>query len=151
MSDENYEWGLIDPQAPAFGIYLEYKGGNTCTDSISDKQECTDVGNYGKTYCARNLRINVICNNRITEIPTVEEVIEKRGCEYSITLNSIFGCPTECPLDDEMVCGNKGICAYDGVEDGFTVDGDVGEARCLCKAQGGKRVICSRRSREAAL
>ena len=113
---------------------MRYKGGNTCTDSISDKAQCTDVFN-GRTYCARSLRVNVVCNNRISDIPPVEEVSEKRGCEYSVTLNSIYGCPVECPRnEDELVCSNRGVCAYDGVESGYTVDGDVGAARCLCKA-----------------
>ena len=129
----NYAWGLIDPQSPAFGIYVQYKGGNTCTDSISDKAECEDVID-GRTYCARSLRINVVCNNRISDIPRVEEVVEKRGCEYALTLNSMYGCPTECPVSGGSVCGNRGVCAYDGVESGYTVTGDVGAARCLCKA-----------------
>ncbi|KAH8054981.1 hypothetical protein JL722_8397 [Aureococcus anophagefferens] len=129
----NYAWGLIDPQSPAFGIYVQYKGGNTCTDSISDKAECEDVID-GRTYCARSLRINVVCNNRISDIPSVEEVVEKRGCEYALTLNSMYGCPTECPVSGGSVCGNRGVCAYDGVESGYTVTGDVGAARCLCKA-----------------
>ena len=135
VGDANIGWGLLDPEAPAAGIYLQYKGGNTCADSISDKEECTDVGVFnGNTYCARSLRINMVCNNRITEIPLVEAVQEKRGCEYQITLNSQYGCPVECPREEELVCHNRGICGYDGVEDGFTVEGDEGQARCLCKA-----------------
>ena len=133
VDQRDYAWGLIDPQSPAFGIYVQYKGGNTCTDSISDKAECEDVID-GRTYCARSLRINVVCNNRISDVPRVEEVVEKRGCEYALTLNSMYGCPTECPVSGGSVCGNRGVCAYDGVESGYTVTGDVGAARCLCKA-----------------
>ena len=73
-------------------------------------------------------------------------------------MNSAYGCPLECPRGgpDGFVCSNNGVCAYDGLEDGLTVDGDKlcgnqpfaqsrlvtfcyrpgakGEARCLCKS-----------------
>lgn len=108
---------------------------------------------HGGTFCARRLRINVVCNNRITEIPPVEDVVELRGCEYAITLNSQYGCPRECPTHDELICGGRGLCAsavparpstsgkksappqrYDGVESGATIDGAAGRAMCLCKS-----------------
>ena len=78
------------------------------------------------------MRINFVCNNHITEVSAALDVKEGTGCAYEVTMNSVYGCPLECPRVDGMVCANKGICAYDGLEDGFTVDGGKGEARCLC-------------------
>merc|ERR1719152_408540 len=127
------QWGLIDPMNPAEGMYLQYVGGNTCTDSISEKAQCTDHF-YGTTYCRRTLRIEFMCNNRVSEIPTRELVGEDRGCEYVLRLNSQYGCPVECPRGSYgEVCHNRGLCAYDGVEDGYTADGAKGTVMCLCK------------------
>ena len=52
-----------------------------------------------------------------------------------MTLNSQYGCPTECPRasSDGAVCYNRGVCAYDGVEDGKTLDGLSGRVSCLCE------------------
>ena len=45
----------------------------------------------------------------------------------------MYGCPTECPREHGLVCGAKGLCFYDGFEDGMTADGRTGSAQCLCE------------------
>ena len=70
-----------------------------------------------------------MCNNEISDIPRFEEVEEARGCEYEVTFNSVYGCPTECPREHGLVCGAKGLCFYDGFEDGMTADGRTGSAQ----------------------
>ena len=74
------EWGLTDPMNPAEGMYIQYTGGNTCKDTVTEKQQCTDKID-GVDYCRRTLRINFMCNNRIKDIPTREDIKEARGCE----------------------------------------------------------------------
>ena len=72
---------------------MQYVGGNTCANSVSEHAQCTDTFG-GTTYCRRTLRIEFMCNNRVSEIPTREMVDEARGCEYIIRLNSQYGPPT---------------------------------------------------------
>ena len=86
-------------------------------------------------YCRRSTKLNFVCNNHITEVSEHLDVQEGTGCAYEVTMNSVHGCPLECPRGgpDGFVCSNNGVCSYDGLEDGFTVGGDAGVPRCLCK------------------
>lgn len=127
-------FGLLDPSKPQAGVYLRYERGNTCSASSPTRRSpCSDVVN-GNTYCRRSMTVNVACNNRITDVQAVESVVEGTGCDYSIRLNSQYGCPLECPRSAGLVCHGRGECGYDGVEDGLTYTGGTGRARCLCKA-----------------
>lgn len=133
ISDTNVEWGVYDPLNPAQGFYIRYTGGNACKDTVSDKAACDDDIN-GVTYCRRSLKLNFLCNNEVKDIPTFEEVEEARGCEYEASFNSVYGCPKECPKHNGMVCNARGLCFYDGFEDGYTADGRKGTSQCLCEA-----------------
>eukprot|EP00617_Octactis_speculum_P027477 CAMPEP_0185771842 /NCGR_PEP_ID=MMETSP1174-20130828/65468_1 /TAXON_ID=35687 /ORGANISM="Dictyocha speculum, Strain CCMP1381" /LENGTH=254 /DNA_ID=CAMNT_0028457837 /DNA_START=380 /DNA_END=1144 /DNA_ORIENTATION=+ len=133
ISEDNVEFGLYDPLNPAQGFYIRYMGGNACKDTVSDKAACDDTIN-GVTYCRRSLKLNFLCNDEVKEIPTFEEVEEARGCEYEASFNSIYGCPKECPKHNGMVCNGRGLCFYDGFEDGYTADGRKGTSQCLCES-----------------
>ena len=137
---QSYSFGIYDPVNPAQGVYLQYEGGNACKDSISEKAACTDTID-GETYCRRSLRLNFLCNDNVHAIPTVERVLEARGCAYEVTFNSAYGCPSECPVSrlSGRVCSGRGLCFYDGFEDGLTADGRRGRAQCLCEKPYGEK------------
>lgn len=131
----NSKWGLIDPQNPSGGVYVRYYGGNTCSKTSPTRRDACDYEVNGMDYCRRSTKISFVCNNHIAEVSENLDVKEGTGCAYEVTMNSVYGCPLECPRGGEegYVCSNRGICAYDGLEDGLTVDGEAGVARCLCK------------------
>ena len=55
-----------------------------------------------------------------------EQVNEKKTCQYSVELKSIYGCPTQCwtqPENPTSVCSGNGYC-------GFDTDKQV--SRCYC-------------------
>ena len=37
------QWGLIDPMNPAVGIFMQYTGGDTCKNTVTEKAQCTGV------------------------------------------------------------------------------------------------------------
>ncbi|KAJ1448686.1 hypothetical protein M885DRAFT_573914 [Pelagophyceae sp. CCMP2097] len=129
--------GLLNLQAPAAGIFLKYDGGNTCETGSPTTRDACDAEVNGRNYCRRSMQINLICNDHISSVPFLEQITEESGCAYSVTLNSEYGCPRECPRAEGMVCHNRGICGYDGLEAGRTVGGGNGVARCLCAAPWG--------------
>ena len=133
--DANVKWGLLDPQAPSAGVYVRYYGGNTCSKFSPTRRDACDYEVNGMDYCRRSTKLNFVCNNHITEVSEHLDVQEGTGCAYEVTMNSVHGCPLECPRGgpDGFVCANNGVCSYDGLEDGFTVGGDAGVPRCLCK------------------
>jgi len=66
---QKIKYGLVDPVKPASGWYIEYNGGNTCSDTYSDKDECTSKMHAGGvTYCERSFRSNQFQFNPIKSI-----------------------------------------------------------------------------------
>ena len=131
---------LANPSRPAAGVSIIYRGGNTCPVGSSDMEAlsnevCTIKGQKDdNNYCARSLKVNLLCKNEVKEIPKIA-AIEKAGtCGYVINLEHMSGCPTECPRSkiDGTVCSDNGVCFYDDQED---VSGIISEGlQCLCSA-----------------
>ena len=58
-------------------------------------------------------------------MPDVAVVEEFAPCAFQININSVYGCPVDCPVSSAgLVCGDKGVCVL----------GDDGQARCLCES-----------------
>ena len=128
-------WALLDPMNPAMGLELTYTGGNTCANTGADVSKCNYKDDDGKSWCQRGVRLRIACNDEVTTVPSVDSVDESADCMYTIRLNSVYGCPVECPRnDDGVVCNAKGLCYYDGFEDGEDLEGNVGEVGCACKS-----------------
>ena len=94
---------LLDSSDPSKGIQLTYKG---------------DYCSGGKQ---RQFNIELSCADRLNPIPT--HAYELVGCEYTVYMPSVYGCPLECPVANRALCGGQGHCAYDT---------DKGASRCYC-------------------
>lgn len=131
---------LASPSKPAAGVSIMYRGGNTCPATSSDMEAlsnevCSVRGlKDGNNYCARSLKINLLCKNEVKEIPKVAAIEKSGTCGYILNLEHVAGCPTECPRSkiDGTVCSDNGVCFYDEQED---VSGIISEGlQCLCSA-----------------
>lgn len=94
---------LLDEKDPTKGIQVTYLG---------------DFCNGGTQ---RKLHIRLECADKLSPVPT--HAYEYTGCEYTIYMPSVYGCPLECPVANRQLCGGNGHCAYDE---------DKGGARCFC-------------------
>eukprot|EP00606_Chrysophyceae_sp_TOSAG23-5_P001518 GSChrysophyteH2.ASY1.ANO1.1628.1 assembled CDS len=94
---------LLDPNDPTEGIMVSYNG---------------DYCNGGKQ---RKFNIELQCTDKLNPVPT--HAYELSGCEYTVYMPSVYGCPLECPVANRALCGGQGHCAYDNDKKG---------ARCYC-------------------
>ncbi len=69
----------------------------------------------------RQFRLEFECADVAVAVPI--HALEYTHCHYTVTIPSVFGCPTECPLVGMSLCNAKGHCAYDT---------DIQSARCFC-------------------
>ena len=91
-------FSLINSQDPSQGLQLTYTGGQQC--------------NHGGMPF-RQVTLMFGCST--TQIPTPTVANEPSHCHYVVEMNSVFGCPLECPLGgaDRELCGGHGLCGYD--------------------------------------
>lgn len=94
---------LLDENDPSKGIIVTYLG---------------DFCNGGTQ---RKFHIHLECADKLNPVPT--HAYEYTGCEYTIFMPSVYGCPLECPVANRQLCGGNGHCAYDPDKRG---------ARCFC-------------------
>jgi len=128
------EWALLDPLNPAMGIELTYKGGNTCKQTnYQDSSQCEYIGNDGKTYCERGMRIRMTCNPNVEYIPVVNSVSEDASCMYELRINSKYACPTNCAMGQNgKVCSGNGLCMFHGYSDTDSTEKGTATASCAC-------------------
>ena len=93
-SVENSVWSLLDAEDPTKGVALTYFNGTYC--SAFNKQ--------------RSIKIRFVCENRM-KIPAT--TVNEKECQYTVTMATEFGCPTECARPGAQVCGSNGFCGYD--------------------------------------
>jgi hypothetical protein len=94
---------LLDSTDPTKGIQISYLG---------------DFCNGGTQ---RKFHLHLQCADRLNPVPT--HAYEYTGCEYTVYMPSVYGCPVECPVANRALCGGQGHCAYDEDKHG---------ARCFC-------------------
>jgi len=101
------EWSLIDADDPTTGVSITYFGGDVCTALLS-----------------RQLTVKFQCSTELGMSPfSMERVIEDK-CHYSLTVNTVFGCPVECHIGgNRQLCGGNGFCG---------MDDDNNSPRCFC-------------------
>lgn len=101
-------FSLINPSDPTLGIQLTYTNGDQCQHQGSP---------------VRRMVITMGCSNIAIPTPTVAN--EPEHCQYYVEMNSVYGCPLECPLggEDRDLCSAHGICAWDQTNQ---------HARCFC-------------------
>ena len=90
-------------------------------------------GDYDEFFCDmnRNIKFEFVCNRaygnddgNYTNMLMDAKVFEEEGCATVIRFESINGCPTECPRDDDGdICSGQGSCGYDQRES---------TAKCFC-------------------
>ena len=84
---------LLDERDPSKGLKISYKG---------------DYCNGGKQ---RMFNVELSCTDKLNPIPT--HAYELAGCEYTVYMPSVYGCPLECPVANRQLCGGQGHCSYD--------------------------------------
>jgi len=96
-------WSLYQSDDPVKGVVLTYTNGDWCPISKTSKQ--------GRN---REFRIAFICDNNYENIFDKQEVTEEiELCVYETSIKSVWGCPEQCKVVNEQLCGGNGICDYD--------------------------------------
>ncbi len=109
------QYGLYDTQNPSRGVYIKYTGGDTCVNVGQNK--------------GRSLKVWILCDTDVTNIPDTELVEETATCDYEIFVASAFGCPAECPVTLDPNTGTRSLCSNHGICD---FDAAIGTSRCFC-------------------
>ena len=107
-------FGLVDPMNPSRGVSITYPNGDSC----------------GSNYGNRSLRLWLVCDPDITNVPDAEPVVESNTCNYEIFVTTAYGCPRECPIAADPVSGQKGLCSNHGL--------------CLLQILGGRVAVLDR-------
>ena len=115
----NHKWSLIDDTNPHRGVVLEMEGGDVCKGK---------GGAHPRATAARSLRIEFQCEANTEPLPQFEQVSEDNFCEYSFTMQTIHGCPTQCAKTNGKICNDIGKCAWDHDEE---------SVRCACSQDSG--------------
>ena len=115
--DENDDWCFV------VGYYNEDQ---TSVRLLNDADPTKGLQvTYKGDYCSggkqRQYNLQLTCADKLQAIPT--HAYELIGCEYTVTMPSVYGCPLECPVANRALCGGQGHCAYDS---------DKKAARCYC-------------------
>jgi len=95
LSESDYKYSLIDMMDPTKGVRVTYPhSGDPCRS----------------THTNRTAAIDIICKNTRA---TIISAYEEPKCTYHLTINSYYGCPTECPITSNGLCNSHGHCHYD--------------------------------------
>ena len=92
-------WSHIDPKDPSIGVKLTYTNGDWC--DAAEKN--------------REFSLEFYCSERVENIPDKKEEIisEDSICSYVLEIESAYGCPAQCPIHSNKLCGGHGICEFD--------------------------------------
>mmetsp|Transcript_1758 Transcript_1758/g.1484 ORF Transcript_1758/g.1484 Transcript_1758/m.1484 type:complete len:359 (+) Transcript_1758:25-1101(+) len=93
-------WTFLDDTDPALGIQALYTNGDWCAGG-------------GKN---REFKMQFVCANDVAIRPdTIQTIYEPVGetCSYEFIMQTYKGCPTECIVENEQLCGGHGVCDYD--------------------------------------
>merc|ERR1712228_303628 len=77
----------------------------------------------------KSLNIEFTCTqqNSLTFQSLPNQIISKSDeneCVYTLTMGSVYGCPTACPMMDSKICSGNGICDFDHLH--------YAAPRCFC-------------------
>ena len=115
--DENDDWCFV------VGYYNQEQTSVKLLDANDPTQGI--MVTYNGDYCTggkqRKFNIELSCADKLNPVPT--HAYELSGCEYTVYMPSVYGCPLECPVANRGLCGGQGHCAYDNDKQG---------ARCYC-------------------
>jgi hypothetical protein len=104
---DNMDWLLVDEDDPTVGVSVTYTGGDECPEKLS-----------------RKLTVKFLCSTELGMSPFSMETVTENKCHYSLTVNTVFGCPMECHIGgNRQLCGGNGFCG---------MDDDKNVPRCFC-------------------
>eukprot|EP01036_Dinobryon_divergens_P043592 gene43592-58055_t len=103
-SESTMKIQLIDQEDPTKGISVIYYG-DYCSNPTTQ----------------RRFIINLECEDRLSPVPT--QAYEISHCVHTISMPSVYGCPTQCPVAERKLCAGNGHCYYDT---------DAATSRCFC-------------------
>jgi len=105
---EYAKWSLLDTENPGAGVSLTYTHGQHCSNGQR-----------------RAMKLNFKCS-MTAQIEKFEQNVidESAHCEYAITIESEYACPTQCGFGGgQKMCNAHGVCGFDS---------DAKTARCFC-------------------
>lgn len=122
-NNDPWTWGGYDSTFKGRGISLKYTGGDIC--------HTTTPAGVPKIV-NRELTLALECDPKaVNNVFDGEEAVkESDTCKYTVFLNTIHACPTECwsdptPTSEASICNGHGVCAYDNA---------ASTARCFCNS-----------------
>jgi hypothetical protein len=92
LRDDTY-FSILNELDPSKGLSMKYLYGDKCPNGI-----------------LRSATIEVECANTKS---VVLSALEPEECQYHVTMQSMYGCPLECPITANGLCNSHGHCAYD--------------------------------------
>ncbi|KAK8791075.1 hypothetical protein WA158_005706 [Blastocystis sp. Blastoise] len=104
-SIDDVEWRLLDNNDPTNGLVYSYYNG--------DGRYCSE---------GRKFELHLYCHDDAFNVPD-EETVQETNCVYILQLQSIFGCPLECSVSKNRLCGGNGVCRFDT---------DTRKSHCYC-------------------
>lgn len=96
VKSNDQSFTLIDEGDPTKGVTLSYFDGEDCASGVP-----------------RTAEIQVFCKS--DTVAKVVSVTEIKTCSYRITMESVYGCPLECPTSSLSLgaCSGNGDCKWD--------------------------------------
>jgi hypothetical protein len=127
LGDKTDGWDVIDPANPAVGVQIQYSNGDKCHHDAEGHEVPGGI--------PRSILVKIPCDSsRTAAIP--ESAAEPSHCQYEVTIPSMYGCPTQCPISGRKVCGGHGLCDYDTTHKKVHCFCDDGYTGAACNTKG---------------
>lgn len=95
-------WSVYDETDPARGVVITYSNGDYASGCGAN----------------RDFEIRFLCTDNIENYPDKEEVIkETHSCHYEFEIETTHGCPTECPITNDLICAGLVVLLFVNVVD----------------------------------
>ncbi|KAK8809779.1 hypothetical protein WA158_000722 [Blastocystis sp. Blastoise] len=100
---DNVEVSLYDRRDYAAGVVLTYQNGDFCC-----------INSLCTITAPSSLVINWICTDSSFKMPSQAIISDNANtCASTLTIESTYACPTQCPVANDHLCNNHGSCGYD--------------------------------------
>lgn len=115
------EFSLLDEENPGAGVRLTYKQGQTCHSGVSSgyrrqlhlnfKCSSSQIRKIDQNVSLLSSPVQNNSHMQSSLTPVSQVMDESAHCEYEITIESEYACPTECGFGGgHSICNNHGVC-----------------------------------------